>query len=122
METKTKPLSATKAALEPTSSSVSAAKTAPVNPLRLRDTTSNYLWTIIGLSDCEWTTRAVELLKERGENYKYIELNSEWQRRLVVEHNTRRIPAIFRGAGYIGSYDVIENYYKASFIADSERF
>jgi glutaredoxin len=93
-----------------------------VNPLRLRDTTSNHLWTVIGLSDCEWTNKAVELLKERGERYKYVELNAEWQRRLVIEHNTRRIPAVFRGSGYFGSFEVLEGYYKASFIADSERF
>lgn len=92
------------------------------NPLRLRDTTSNYLWTVIGIHDCEWTKRALELLKERGEQVKYIELNAEWQRRLVVEYSTRRVPAVFRGSTYIGSYDVLENYYKCSFIADSERF
>jgi len=92
------------------------------NPLRLRDTTANYLWTVVGMSDCPWTKKAMELLKEHGEQVKYIELNGEWQRRVVVEYSTRRIPAIFRGNLYIGSYDVLENYYKTSFIADSERF
>jgi len=93
-----------------------------VNTLRLRDTTSNFLWTVIGIHDCEWTKRAIDLLKEHGEQVKYIELNAEWQRRLVVDYSTRRIPAVFRGSTYIGSYDVLEDYYKASFIADSERF
>jgi glutaredoxin len=103
-----------------TSSIVEATK--PVNPLRIRDTTSNHLWTVIGIENCEWTAKAVKLLRDRGENTKYIELNAEWQRRLVVEYNTRRIPAVFKGSGYFGSYDVLENYYKSSFIADSERF
>ena len=93
-----------------------------INPLRIRDTTSNFIWTVIGLSDCEWSKKAIEALSSRGEQYKYIELNAEWQRKLVVEYNTRRVPAIFKGAAYIGSYDTLENYYKASFIADSERF
>lgn len=92
------------------------------NPHRLRDTTANFLWTVIGLKDCEWTNKAVELLKEHGEQVKYIELNSEWQRRIVVEYSTRRIPAIFKGSGYFGSYDQLESYYKCSFISDSERF
>lgn len=100
----------------------SAAVKKEVNPLRLRDTTANYLWTVVGMSDCEWTQKAMQLLKDHGEQVKYIELNGEWQRRIVVEYSTRRIPAVFRGNLYIGSYDVLENYYKASFIADSERF
>jgi glutaredoxin len=92
------------------------------NPHRLRDTTSNFLWTVVGLKDCEWTDKTVNLLKEHGEQVKYIELNAEWQRRIVVEYGTRRIPAIFKGSSYFGSYDVLENYYKCSFISDSERF
>jgi glutaredoxin len=92
------------------------------NPLRLRDTTGNFLWTVVGLKDCEWSSKTVQLLRDHGEQVKYIELNAEWQRRLVVEYNTRRIPAIFKGSGYFGSYDVLESYYQCSFISDSERF
>lgn len=115
-------------ALEPktTPVKVTAAKVAAddkkINPLRLKDTTSNFLWTVIGLQDCEWSKKAVDILKEHDEQFKYIELNAEWQRRLVVDYSTRRVPAVFKGNLYIGSYDVLESYYKASFIADSERF
>lgn len=93
-----------------------------INPLRVRDTTSNFLWTVVGMEDCPWTKKTVALLKEHGEQVKYVELNAEWQRRLVVEYATRRVPAIFRGNGYFGSYDVLDNYYRCSFISDSERF
>lgn len=112
-------------AVEPKVQPKSVASAEPVkeiNPLRLRDTTSNFLWTVIGIKDCEWTQKAVKLLEARGEQFKYVELNAEWQRRLVVEYNTRRIPAVFKGSGFFGGYDVLENYYKCSFIADSERF
>lgn len=115
-------------AIEPktTVQKTTAAKEAAVekhtNPLRIRDTTANYVWTVVGLHDCEWTKKTMELFKEHGEQVKYIELNSEWQRRIVVDYSTRRIPAVFRGNMYMGSYDVMENYYKASFIADIERF
>lgn len=105
-----------------TAAPVAAELKKEINSLRLRDTTANYLWTVVGMSDCPWTQKAMELLKEHGEQVKYIELNGEWQRRIVVEYSTRRVPAIFRGNLYIGSYDVLENYYKTSFIADSERF
>jgi glutaredoxin len=92
------------------------------NPLRVRDTTANSLWTVIGMKDCTWSAKAMELLKEHNENCKYIELNAEWQRRLTVEYSTRRLPAIFRGAALVGSFDFLDNYYKCSFMADSERF
>jgi glutaredoxin len=105
-----------------TIAATSAAVKKEINPLRLRDTTANYLWTVVGMSDCEWTQKAMQLLKDHGEQIKYIELNGEWQRRIVVEYGTRRVPAVFRGNMYIGSYDVLEDYYKASFISDSERF
>lgn len=106
---------------KPTAAPAAAVKK-EVNPIRLRDTTANYLWTVVGMKDCEWTQKAMELLKDHGEQVKYIELTGEWQRRIVVEYSTRRVPAIFRGNMYIGSYDVLEDYYKCSFISDSERF
>jgi glutaredoxin len=87
---------------------------------RLRDTDNTSLWTVIALKDCEWSKKAVELLTEHKEQVKVINLNTEWQRRLVVEFNCRRSPAIFRGATYIGSYDALENYYKCSFFTDHE--
>ncbi len=100
----------------------SAAVDKQKNPLRIKDTTSDYLWTVVGLESCEWTKKTVEALKEHDERFKYIELNAEWQRRLVVEYGTRRVPAIFKGSSFFGSHDVLENYYKCSFISDAERF
>lgn len=94
----------------------------PINPLRIKDTGAFFNWTVIGLDDCEYTKQAIALLKLRDENYKYIPLNAEWHRRLVVEHGTRRIPAVFRGATYFGCLQELEGYYKCSFVADSERF
>ena len=108
------------------SSALSAAKTEKkektVNPNRIKDTTSDYLWTVIGINECPWTEKAVALFKEHNEKVKYIELNSGWHRRLVVHVGTRRIPAIFKGSGYFGSYNDIQNYYMCSFVADNERF
>lgn len=93
-----------------------------VNPNRIRDTQLEVLWTVIGLEDCAWSKAAVTLLKDHEEHHKYMNLSPEWHRRLVVEFNTRRLPAIFRGPSYFGSYSDLENYYKCSFIRDDERF
>lgn len=87
---------------------------------RIRDTDNTVLWTVIGLPYCEWTDKAVELLKEHKEQVKLVKLNAEWQRRLIVEFNTRRSPAIFKGATYFGSYDALESYYKCNFFSDKE--
>ena len=62
------------------------------------------------------------MLKEHGESVKFIAINREWQRRLLVEQNTRRVPGIFKGGQFIGSYDAVEAYYKASFITETETF
>lgn len=94
----------------------------PINPVRVKDTEAQYNWTVIGLEDCEFTKQAVSLLKTHNETYKYIPLNAEWHRRIIVEHGTRRIPAIFRGSSYFGCLHELEGYYKCSFVADSERF
>jgi len=87
---------------------------------RLRETDNIAVWTVIGLQGCPWTSKAVELLKSRKETYKLVFLNTDWQRKLVVEYNCRRSPAIFRGVQYIGSYGELENYYKCWFFSDSE--
>ena len=88
--------------------------------IRLRDTDNSATWTVIGLTDCEWSKKAVDLLKNHKEQVKTVELNAQWQRRLIVEFNTRRSPAIFKGAVYFGSYDALESYYKCNFFSDKE--
>jgi hypothetical protein len=37
-----------------------------VNKFRIKDNFENYLWTVIGLDDCEWTKKALAILKEHG--------------------------------------------------------
>ena len=93
-----------------------------MDPKRLRDTVSPTIWSVVGLESCPWTEKAIELLKSRGDSYKFIPLNVEWQRRLLVEQGTRRIPGIFKGPSFIGGFDALENYYKCSFITDTESF
>jgi glutaredoxin len=91
-----------------------------INEKRLRDTDNPVLWTIIALKDCEWTKKTTDLLTSKKEQFKLVHINAEWQRRLVVEFNCRRSPAIFKGSTYFGSYDALENYYKCSFFSDHE--
>jgi len=90
------------------------------NETRLRDTDNPVVWTVIGLVNCEWTKKAVDMLTEHKEQIKVINMNAEWQRRLIVEFGTRRSPAIFKGASYFGSYDALESYYKCNFFSDKE--
>ena len=97
--------------------------TKTVKPLkRIKDTDRNFTWTVIGLQDCEWTTKALKLLENRQETIKFIPLTPEWQRRIIVEQNTRRLPAIFKNHAFFGGYDALEAYYKCSFFSDSESF
>jgi glutaredoxin len=108
-----------------TKSTTSTIKATPVAKVeieekRLRDMDNPTLWTIIGLPNCSWTAKAVELLKEHKENVKVVHITPEWQRRLIVEFQCRRSPAIFKGPNYFGSYDALENYYKCNFFSDSE--
>lgn len=110
-------VAATKVVNQPTTIPTSKKE---IEEKRLRDTDTTLLWTVIGLKDCEWSKKAVELLTEHKEQVKEMTITTEWQRRLVVEFNCRRSPAIFKGASYIGGYDALENYYKCNFFSDSE--
>lgn len=87
---------------------------------RLRDTDANKAWTVITIPDCEWSKKAVQLLKDHKETYKEINMSHEWFRRLVVEYEVRRLPAVFQGNAYFGSYAELENYYKCSFVSSKE--
>lgn len=99
------------------------AKTPVQKPItRIKDTDHNFTWTVIGLENCEWTTKAIKLLETHSEIVKFIPLTPDWQRRIIVEQNTRRLPAIFKNHAFIGGYDALENYYKCSFFSDSESF
>ncbi len=108
------------ATISTTTATTSAVKEIPLK--RLKDTDSNITWTVIGLPDCPWTEKALNDLKAHKENIKFIPLTPEWQRRIIVEQNTRRLPAIFRNHAFFGGYDALESYYKASFFSDSESF
>jgi glutaredoxin len=104
-----------------TVASATAPSTNPINPVRLRNTDEEVLWSVLGLKDCPWTEKALALLKEHQEDTKHILITPEWQRRLIVEHRCRRSPAIFKGAQYFGSYSDVEKYYQASFFSERER-
>lgn len=114
----------TKANVTTAAATAVAAPTKPSTPTlpekRLREVDNVAIWTVLGLKDCPWTEKAVALLKEHNENCKHVPITREWQRKLIVEYNCRRSPAIFRGVQYIGSYADLENYYKCWFFSDSE--
>ena len=103
-----------------TTSVVKAPVKQEIDEKRLRDTDNPGVWTIIGLQDCNWTKQTVDLLNQHKENVKLVHMTPEWQRRLIVEFNCRRSPAIFKGATYFGSYDALEAYYKCNFFSDHE--
>jgi len=91
-----------------------------VDEKRIRNTDDNAMWTVIGLKDCAWTKKALRLLESHKEPHKHIIMNAEWQRRLIVEFNCRRSPAIFKGARYFGGADSLESYYKCTFFSSNE--
>lgn len=94
----------------------------PKEPIRLKDTDANYTWTVISVPNCKYADAAVALLESRGETVQIQTITSRWQRRLQHEFNTKRIPAIFRGNQYFGSYGELETYFKASFYSEMETF
>jgi glutaredoxin len=101
--------------------SITVAPDQPKTPEhRLREVDNVAIWTVMGLPDCPWTEAAINILKEHKEKYKLVFINREWQRKLIVEYDCRRSPAIFKGTRYIGSYADLENYYKCWFFSDSE--
>jgi glutaredoxin len=89
---------------------------------RIRDTDNKNAWTVITIEDCEWCDKTIRLLEEHKENFKTVKLTHEWFRRLVVEYEVRRLPAVFLGNAYFGSYSELENYYKCSFVSSKEVF
>jgi glutaredoxin len=109
-----------------TTNPTTTTKTVPAKTViedkRLRDTDNPSLWTVISIKDCPWAKKTVDLLKEHGEEVKEVAMTREWHRKLIVEYDCRRSPAVFRGAGYFGTYGNVENYYKCSFYTDNEIF
>lgn len=103
-----------------TASAETVVKTKPET--RIRDTDANNVWTIITIKDCEWCAKTIDLLKEHKETYKQVNMTHEWFRRLVVDYNIRRLPAIFLGNAYFGSYSELDAYYKCSFVSSKEVF
>lgn len=108
-----------------TKTATTTARAAPatatkVDPIRLKDTNNPAVWTVIGLKDCPWTKKALSLLEEHTEEFKQLPMTREWHRRLIVEYNCHKSPAVFRGAQYFGSYADLENHYKCWFFTDNE--
>lgn len=94
--------------------------TKPANEKRIRDTDYKHGWTIIGLDNCQWSKAAIRLMEEHGENFAYKKIDAMWHRKLSIEFRTKRLPAIFKGSQYFGDFAALENYYKCSFVSDTE--
>lgn len=114
-------MTTTKVETKPTPKTISKPTAMQDRPeQRIRDTDNNNAWTVIVIDDCEWCTKTVKMLEEHKENFKTVKLSHEWFRRLVVEYEVRRLPALFLGNAYFGSYSDLENYYKCSFVSSKE--
>lgn len=122
MNTKANTTVTTKTVIEPKTETKIQEPVQSLPEQRLREVDNIAVWTVLGIEGCPWTEKAVALLKEHRENYKLVFINREWQRKLIVQYNCRRSPAIFRGVQYMGSYADLENYYKCWFFSDSELF
>ena len=86
-----------------------------------KDTYADTSWTVIGRDICPYTTKAVQLLKSRDENVKYIPLNMDWRNKLARNYPTvNRVPIIYRGSRYFGSYGELKMFFEASFFNHGE--
>lgn len=92
------------------------------NQKRVRNIDDARAWTVIGIKGCPWTEKAMALLKSKGETFRYVELNTQWQRTLIVSYNFRKSPAIMLGPTLFGSYAELENHYKCWYFSDKEKF
>lgn len=89
---------------------------------RLRDTDADIFWTVVQIPGCPYATQAVELLESRGEKYKVVNMDTFWQRKLIVDVGTKRTPAIYKFSNYFGGLYELQAYYAATFFTDSEQF
>ena len=91
-------------------------------PNRQKDIDDDRIWLVIGLENCPWTDKTKKILDEVGQSYQYININAAWHRKLLLDYNTKRLPAVFAGRQLIGSYAEVNNYFMCSFVSDKELF
>jgi glutaredoxin len=72
------------------------------------------MYTIIGRPNCKYCNKAKDLLSSRGEEYKYVDLDTNrWLVNLMANSGFTTVPLIFdKGNRPIGGYTALEELFK----------
>ena len=86
------------------------------NDWELRDKNSNWQWTIFVRDDCEYSQKAIQILREHepAQNIAIKKLNNI-QTQDYISRGWNFTPLIFRNGNMFGSLPELENYYKRNF-------
>jgi len=83
----------------------------------LKDNSKKIVWSIVSIPNCDWTQKALELLREHGEEHIHHQTHSESTAQEAITKGINYSPCIYQNGKLIGSYKELESYYSRNYFS-----
>lgn len=83
----------------------------------LKDNSKKIVWSIVSIPNCDWSQKAVELLREKGEEHIHHQTHSESSAQEAIAKGLNYSPCIYQNGKLLGSYKELESYYSRNYFS-----
>ena len=83
----------------------------------LKDNSKKVVWSMVSIPNCDWSQKALQLLKEHGEEHIHHQTHSESTAQEAISKGLNYSPCIYMNGKLLGSYKELEGYYSRNYFS-----
>tara|TARA_B100000497_G_scaffold61366_1_gene69667 strand:+ start:2761 stop:3147 length:387 start_codon:yes stop_codon:yes gene_type:complete len=83
----------------------------------LKDNSKKVVWSMVSIPNCDWSQKALQLLREHGEEHIHHQTHSESTAQEAISKGLNYSPCIYMNGKLLGSYKELESYYSRNYFS-----
>lgn len=83
----------------------------------LKDNSKKVVWSMVSIPNCDWSQKALDLLREHGEQHIHHQTHSESSAQEAIGKGLNYSPCIYKNGKLLGSYKELESYYSRNYFS-----
>jgi len=83
----------------------------------LKDNSKKIVWSMVSVPNCDWSQKALELLRKHGEQHIHHQTHSESSAQEAIGKGLNYSPCIYQNGKLLGSYKELESYYSRNYFS-----
>tara|TARA_Y100000389_G_scaffold60372_1_gene56551 strand:- start:12902 stop:13288 length:387 start_codon:yes stop_codon:yes gene_type:complete len=83
----------------------------------LKDNSKKVVWSMVSIPNCDWSQKALQLLRKHGEEHIHHQTHSESTAQEAISKGLNYSPCIYMNGKLLGSYKELESYYSRNYFS-----